>query len=297
MTEIDIDSILSTVTADDLADRARRNELADMFEDIGEYRVAHAHREIALDGMIIAQQKAMNNFIATRYWHPEIHERLIAAHPIVQSNYSHVPGAYGCICQDGSTWTASGEKDPSEWEQARLMASEMVRRLEHSVESHARGDRYPINWYKTPEQITAAIEAIAILAPSLRSRAKRASAALTGLQDVAREEQRQTNTQSDEYVAMHARRVARVVAACHAESKASYAQRRVSDGYWALQRARLLQAHPGYVCVRVGDVDMRQTPPAGEIWIKPATSGRWGKARRQKFGRPLRLNELAAEAI
>lgn len=61
-----------------------------------------------------------------------------------------------------------------------------------------------------------------------------------------------------------------------------YAQREVSKGYWAKERAKLLIRNPQHHTAIVHD--LRGTPPVGVIWIRPSTGGKWGKSRREKFG-------------
>lgn len=94
----------------------------------------------------------------------------------------------------------------------------------------------------------------------------------------------------------HRRVVSADYALLRAQSAAAYAERRVSDGYWALLHARMLERHIGYVEVIVLSAMQRGTPPAGVIWVRPSSGGRWGKSRAEKKGRPLTRTELEALA-
>lgn len=91
--------------------------------------------------------------------------------------------------------------------------------------------------------------------------------------------------------AEHAARIARKLASLENRSKIAYATREVSRGYWLAQYAAMLRT-PGYVAVEKHD--LRGTPPAGTIWVRPASSGRWGKSRRDKWGRPMTPAEVEA---
>lgn len=73
-------------------------------------------------------------------------------------------------------------------------------------------------------------------------------------------------------------------------SRDAYAQRQVSLGYRLKAKALLLKKHPGYI--RVESHDLRGTPPPGTIWIRWSSGGRYGKSRREKFGRKLTVQEL-----
>lgn len=79
-----------------------------------------------------------------------------------------------------------------------------------------------------------------------------------------------------------------------AESKKAYTERRVGDGHRHKTLAAAL-SQPGYVRVERPST-MRGEPPAGVIWHKPATSGKWGKPAQTKHGRPLTTEELEALA-
>lgn len=79
------------------------------------------------------------------------------------------------------------------------------------------------------------------------------------------------------------------------EEVAATAGRAVSRRYWATDAVRLLRTHPGHVRVEY-PASMRGTPPAGVIWVRGATSGRWGRSRAEKFGRKMTAAELIAHA-
>jgi hypothetical protein len=60
-------------------------------------------------------------------------------------------------------------------------------------------------------------------------------------------------------------------------------------GYWYREFERMLR-RPGYV--KCEHHDLRGTPPPGHIWIRKATSGKWGKSRMDKHGSPLTPDEV-----
>lgn len=92
-------------------------------------------------------------------------------------------------------------------------------------------------------------------------------------------------------VAVHALVVAPKLAREDAIIAEARANREVSRRYWATAR-RGYMARVGYVWA--GTHDLRGTPPAGYVWMRPATSGKWARSRRDKEGRPLTTAEMAA---
>lgn len=80
------------------------------------------------------------------------------------------------------------------------------------------------------------------------------------------------------------------MAAVQAEVVAAlYPELETEKGYWAGQFRRLLKS-PGII--HVAHHDLRGTPPVGTCWVRKATSGKWGKSRQDKYGRPLTRAEL-----
>lgn len=61
-------------------------------------------------------------------------------------------------------------------------------------------------------------------------------------------------------------------------------------GYWNHQRLRHLE-RVGYVRIVIGG-DLRYSVPDGTVKIRPATRGRFGRPRKDKLGKPLRLAGL-----
>lgn len=88
----------------------------------------------------------------------------------------------------------------------------------------------------------------------------------------------------------HAAAIADKVAELESRSRAAYAERNVSRGYWLAQYAAMLKANPGFI--RVEQHDLRGTPPAGTIWIRASSGGKYGRSRKNKFGRPLTAAEM-----
>ncbi len=72
----------------------------------------------------------------------------------------------------------------------------------------------------------------------------------------------------------------------------AYSSRDQSNGYWLREYANLLSNHIGYV--HIVKRSLVGIPPAGTIWVRPATGGRYGRGRIDKYGRRLTLDELRA---
>lgn len=82
------------------------------------------------------------------------------------------------------------------------------------------------------------------------------------------------------------------VAEYQAKSKACYAKKDTGGGYWNREKANLLSI-VGYDRVLVGHrATLSSVPPPGEIWVRPAESGRYSKSRITSKGRPLTLAEM-----
>lgn len=82
------------------------------------------------------------------------------------------------------------------------------------------------------------------------------------------------------------------VAEYQAKSKACYARQDISGGYWNREKANLLSI-VGYDRVLVGSrATLSSVPPPGEIWVRPAESGRYSKSRITRKGRPLTISEM-----
>lgn len=90
---------------------------------------------------------------------------------------------------------------------------------------------------------------------------------------------------------LHAKLVAPKLA--KAEATADDGTQTQSARYWARQRIAIY-ARVGYDTVRIG-VDLRGTPPAGEVWVRPSRAGKWATSRKDKYGRPLTADEMAAK--
>lgn len=111
-----------------------------------------------------------------------------------------------------------------------------------------------------------------------------------------RQAEEATRQAAERLAAAHQKVVGPRIAHLEARAKEASRRRAVSESYWSRVRAGAL-SELGFVTVRIGghpDRGMRGTPPPGEVWIRPATSGRWGKSRMVKKGRPLTAEELEA---
>jgi hypothetical protein len=75
-------------------------------------------------------------------------------------------------------------------------------------------------------------------------------------------------------------------------SRHAYKDRRRSDGYWHMERARLLRFSFGYDEATFHEC--RGKPPPGVIWIEPShgTSKNDCRSRKTRKGRPLTFDEI-----
>jgi hypothetical protein len=89
---------------------------------------------------------------------------------------------------------------------------------------------------------------------------------------------------------LHAALLEAQLQALLAEAQEAYANKRVSDGYWAMQKVRLL-SRTGYLSVVIG-ADLRHPARPGEILVRPATKGKWSKSRADRYGRRLTLDDM-----
>ena len=92
-----------------------------------------------------------------------------------------------------------------------------------------------------------------------------------------------------EAAAAHYAMVAPLVDDLEARAAAAHKARRVGQGYRLRQLAAAIRT-PGYV--HAAYHDLRGTPPAGHVWIRGATCGRYSTSRRDKFGAPLTSAEV-----
>lgn len=98
-------------------------------------------------------------------------------------------------------------------------------------------------------------------------------------------------TEEERLIAEHCDLVAPIVDRLEARAKVAYAARENSRGYRLRQMAKAIRT-PGYVHAQYHD--LHGNPPAGHVWIRGATSGKYGRSRMDKKGRPLSPSEVAA---
>lgn len=93
----------------------------------------------------------------------------------------------------------------------------------------------------------------------------------------------------------HSQLIRKKVDEFRAEAKRAYKARRVGDGYWLSEFADLLTSNIGYVDVYIRNSYVGlECPPPGVIWVRPASSGRYGRSRKTWRGRALTLEEMQA---